>query len=173
MAMYSVRSAQASVPDHALEFLKRHEAEERIHLDEFERLTGIKAREKLALPKLPEQWHALAVHLYGYEALGLEFAKLLAQVRPDLSRIQVDEETHVAFFEREIERLLRGARGPARGAREYARAWLRRVPKTVEKYLRGEELEPYHQELRERILGSLESRFRAVGLLDAGSDRCG
>jgi hypothetical protein len=174
MAMYSVKSAQADVPAHALGFLKRHEEEEQIHLREFEKLTGIAAREKLVLPRLPKQWHALAVHLYGYEALGLEFAKLLASMRPDLAHILADEETHVAFFEQEIGKILRPDRGPAHGAREYARAWIRRVPRTVEKYLQGDELAPYRDDLRSLILGALERRFMAAGLLPgASSGRCG
>ena len=169
MAMYSVRAAQEHVPPHALAFLKRHEEEEQEHLKEFERLTGIQAREKLVLPRLPKQWHALAVHLYGYEALGLEFAKLLASLRPDLAHILADEETHVAFFEREIEKLLAPGRGPANGAREYARAWMKRVPRTLDKYLQGEELAPHREELRARILASIERRFSAIGLLPAAA----
>ena len=165
MAMYSVRSAQSGVPPHALAFLKKHEEEEQVHLREFERLTGIQAREKPVLPRLPGQWHALAVHLYGYEVLGLEFAKLLASLRPDLAHILADEETHVAFFEREIATLLETGRGPANGAREYARAWFRRVPRTVEKYLQGEELAPHREELRARILEAIGGRFAAIGLL--------
>jgi hypothetical protein len=169
MAMYSVRSAQADVPAHALEFLKRHEEEEAVHLREFEKLTGIQAREKLVLPRLPRQWHALAVHLYGYEALGLEFARLLASMRPDLAHILADEETHVLFFEREIRKLLEPARGPANGAREYARAWIKRVPRTVEKYLQGEELAPYRDALKARILEAIGARFTSIGLLPASS----
>lgn len=172
--MYSVRSAQADVPPHALEFLKRHEEEEAVHLREFEALTGIQAREKLVLPRLPKQWHALAVHLYGYEALGLEFARLLAGLRPDLSHIEKDEESHVGFFEREIRKILEPRRGPANGAREYARAWIRRVPRTVEKYLQGEELAPWREELKAAILASIEARFISIGLLPGGaSDRRG
>lgn len=167
--MYSVRSAQTDVPPHALDFLKRHEEEEQIHLREFEKLTGIAAREKPVLPRLPRQWHALAVHLYGYEALGLEFAKLLASIRPDLEHILNDEETHVAFFEREIRKLLEPNRGPANGAREYARAWMKRVPQTVAKYLQGEELAPYRDELAARILASIDARFTSIGLLPSAS----
>lgn len=167
--MYSVRSAQADVPPHALEFLKRHEEEEKTHLEEFERLTGIQAREKLVLPRLPKQWHALAVHLYGYEALGLEFARLLASLRPDLAHILADEETHVGFFEREIRRILEPNRGPANGAREYARAWIKRVPRTVEKYLQGEELAPYRDALQAGLMASIEERFISTGLLPAAS----
>jgi len=169
MAMYSVRAAREHVPPHALAFLKRHEEEEQVHLKEFERLTGIQAREKLVLPRLPKQWHALAVHLYGYEALGLEFAKLLASLRPDLAHILADEETHVAFFEREIAKLLAPGRGPANGAREYARAWMKRVPRTVEKYLQGEELAPHREALQARILASIAERFSAIGLLSGAA----
>ena len=37
------------------------------------------------------------MHLYGYEALGLEFARLLVGLRPDLTSILEDEEVHVGF----------------------------------------------------------------------------
>ncbi|HVR83097.1 MAG TPA: hypothetical protein VMU54_02220 [Planctomycetota bacterium] len=164
MAMWAVKSAQADTPPHAQAFLLRHEEEEREHLRIFEGLTGEQAREKTVLPKLPRQWQQLAVHLYGYEALGLEFARLLAGMRPDLAHILADEESHVRFFETEVKRLLDGARGPANGAREYARAWMRRIPKTLERYLRGDGLEPFQAELTERILGALRSRFTAIGL---------
>ena len=167
MAMWAVKSAQADVPKHALAFLQRHEAEEKAHLQIFEKLTGEQAREKAVLPKLPKQWHSMAVHLYGYEALGLEFARLLAALRPDLAHILADEETHVGFFEAEIKRLLEGGRGPANGAREYARAWLRRIPRTLERYLRGDGLEPYQAELSERILATIRGRFAAIGLISA------
>ena len=125
MAMWAVKSAQADVPRHALAFLKRHEEEEREHLKIFEGLTGEQAREKSVLPKLPKQWHAMSVHLYGYEALGLEFARLLAGLRPDLAHVLKDEEEHVGFFEREVKRILDAGLGPANGAREYARAYSR------------------------------------------------
>jgi hypothetical protein len=165
MAMWAVKSAQSDVPPHALSFLKRHEEEERDHLKIFEGLTGEQAREKAVLPRMPKQWHAMAVHLYGYEALGLEFARLLADLRPDLGRILKDEEAHVGFFETEVKRILDGGRGPANGAREYARAWMRRIPKTLERYLRGDGLEPYQAELSARILDSIRGRFTAIGLL--------
>lgn len=176
MAMWAVRAAQVmrpagassrvAVPSHAREFLRRHEEEEERHLKEFEALTGQRARQKKAPPRVPGQWHALAVQLYGYEALGLEFARLLAAVRPDLAHIAADEETHVGFFEREIRAILRGGGGPARGAREFARAFLRRLPRTVARYLRGPEMAPFREELAGRILGEIESRFRAIGLLE-------
>jgi hypothetical protein len=165
MAMWAVKSAQTDVPLHALAFLRRHEEEERTHLKIFEGLTGEQAREKAVLPKLPKQWHALAVHLYGYETLGLEFARLLAGIRPDLAHILADEETHVGFFEVEVRRILEDGRGPANGAREYARAWLRRIPRTLERYLRGDGLEPYQAELNEGILSTIRGRFAAIGLI--------
>ena len=165
MAMWAVKSAQADTPKHALAFLKRHEEEEREHLKIFEGLTGEQAREKTALPKMPRQWHQLAVHLYGYEALGLEFARLLAELRPDLAHVLKDEEAHVGFFESEVKRLLDAGKGPANGAREYARAWMRRIPKTLDRYLRGDGLEPYQAELAGRILDSIRARFAAIGLV--------
>lgn len=165
MAMWAVKSAQNDVPAHALSFLKRHEEEEREHLKIFEGLTGEQAREKAVLPKLPKQWHAMAVHLYGYEALGLEFARLLAGLRPDLAHILKDEEEHVGFFEREVKRILADGRGPANGAREYARAWMKRIPKTLERYLRGDGLEPYQAGLSEGILAAIRGRFEATGLI--------
>jgi len=165
MAMWAVKSAQSDTPGHALAFLKRHEEEERTHLKIFEGLTGETAREKSVLPKLPRQWPQLAVHLYGYEALGLEFARLLSGLRPDLAHIVTDEESHVAFFEAEVKRLVDGGKGPAAGAREYARAWMRRIPKTLDRYLRGDGLEPFQVELAERILGSIRARFSSIGLI--------
>lgn len=175
MAMWAVRAAQAmrpagpspraAVPPHALEFLRRHEEEEGRHLREFEALTGVRAHRKEVPPRVPGQWHALAVQLYGYEALGLEFARLLTAVRPDLAHIAADEETHVGFFEREVRAILRDGGGPARGAREFARAFLRRLPRTVGRYLGGAELAPFREELARRLLGAVESRFAAAGLL--------
>lgn len=181
--MWAVRAAQLmrpagtssrlAVPSRAREFLRRHEEEEERHLKEFEALTGQRARQKKSPPRVPGQWHALAVQLYGYEALGLEFARLLASVRPDLAHIAADEETHVGFFEREIREILQSGGGPARGAREFARAFLRRLPRTVARYLQGAELAPFREELAGRILGKIESRFAAVGLLgDAVTPAC-
>jgi len=173
--MYAVRAAQevraagpspkVAVPPHALAFLRRHEEEEQRHLAEFEKMTGVKAREKEALPKVPGQWPALAVQLYGYEALGLEFARLLASLRPDLGHILADEEEHVGFFEREVRAILERGRGGANAARDFARAWLKRLPKTVGRYLQGPELAPYRDELAERILSSVKTRFVSAGLL--------
>lgn len=173
MAMYAVRSARVHAPPRALAFLQRHEEEEQEHLKKFEELTGVSAREKTVLPKVPKQWHALAVQLYGYEALGLEFARLLAALRPDLSEILADEEVHVGFFEDEVRKILVAGRGPANGAREFARAWFRRLPRTVERYLSGDGLDAHREDLARRILGEIEGRFTRVGLLDASCGRHG
>ncbi|MEW6246064.1 MAG: hypothetical protein AB1555_05065 [Nitrospirota bacterium] len=169
MALRSVRSAQAqAVPPHVLAFLRRHEEDEQAHLRRFEALLGTSSWDRMAPPQVPSQWWALAVHLYGYEALGLEFAKLLAGVRPDLASILADEETHVGFFEREIRAILAGGGGVATGARLAARAWWKRLPRTVDRYLGDESLAPFRADLRRVILHSIERRFVALGLL-AGS----
>lgn len=165
MALRTVSAAQAEAPPHALAFLKRHEAEEEEHLRRFEEITGIRSRERAAPPSMPRQWHACAVHLLGYEALGLEFARLLADLRPDLASIVADEETHVAFFEGEIRKILASGRGPSNGAREYARAWWRRLPRTLDRYLRDETLDPHREALRDRILRGIEDRMVALDLL--------
>ncbi len=169
MAMWAVKAAHeqppaGGLPPAVIAFLKQHEAEESEHLKLFEQLTGEQARERERPPKLPGQWAALAVHLYGYEALGLEFARILAELRPDLSHILADEEGHVGFFEREIRRLLAEGRGPAQGARDYAAGWMKRLPRTVDRYLQGEELAPHRPALRERLLGAVRSRFDVSGL---------
>lgn len=168
MALWSVRSAQRQdVPPHVLQFLRRHEKEEQRHLQMFETLIDVRALEKTALPRVPTQWWALAVHLYGYEALGLEFARLLASVRPDLSSVLEDEEAHVGFFEHEVRQILQAGDGAARNARAFAFAWWRRLPPTVERYLRHDSLAQYRVQLRSVILASIERRFTAVGLFDA------
>jgi hypothetical protein len=167
MAMWAVKSARDLAPAPVLAFLKKHEEEEAEHLRLFEGLTGEAARERDRLPALPRQWHALAVHLYGYEALGLEFAKLLAGARPDLGHVLADEEGHVGFFEAEIRRLLSKGGGPARGARQYAEAWMRRLPRTLGRYLSGDGLEARRAELEPRILGAIRARLEAIALLGA------
>jgi len=153
MALWAVRSAKAKdVPEGVLSFLLRHEEEEAKHLKEFETRLGVQSHAREKLPRMPSQWWALVIQLFGYEALGLEFAKLLVQVQPDLMSILEDE-------------LVQG--GPAaEGARESAKAWWRRLPPTVERYLEGAALEPYRPELRERILTAIQVRFSGVGLLD-------
>ena len=96
MALWAVRSAQAQdVPPVALQFLRRHEKEEAQHLKQFELLLGASSQGKTALPRMPSQWRILAVQLYGYETLGLEFARLLVGLRPGLASILKDEEAHV------------------------------------------------------------------------------
>jgi hypothetical protein len=166
MALWAVKAAQAGVvPPGALAFLKRHEEEEAEHLAQFEKELGVAPREKAALPRVPSQWHALCVQLYGYECLGLEFAKLLADVRPDLAHILEDEKTHVGFFEREVRKVLDAAGRPAVEARDFARTWFRRLPKTVERYVSG----LGRDRLGGEILGAVEARFKDVGLLSAAT----
>jgi hypothetical protein len=171
MAMWAVRAAQTSdVPPGALAFLKRHEEEEAEHLAKFEAELGVAPREKAVLPRVPKQWHALCVQLYGYEALGLEFAKLLADVRPDLAHILEDEKIHVGFFEREVRQVLEAGGRPADEARDFARSWLRKFPKTLDRYLSGDGLQPRRERLAREIREAVEARFTSVGLLAAASD---
>lgn len=167
MALWSVRSAQAKeVPPGVLEFLRRHEEEEAQHLKEFEARLGVRSHSREKLPRVPSQWWALVIHLYGYETLGLEFAKLLVQVQPELQSILDDEEVHVGFFEEEVRKVLAEGGASAEGAKESAKAWWRRLPPTVDRYLEGESLMPFRAELRELILDSIHARFVHVGLFD-------
>ena len=167
MALWAVRSAQAKdVPPRVLAFLRRHEEEEAKHLKEFETRLGVQSHVRGKLPRMPSQWWALVVHLFGYETLGLEFAKLLVQVQPDLMSILDDEQVHVEFFEAEVRKLLEQGGPAADGARESAEAWWRRLPPTVDRYLEGAALEPFRPELKQRILAAVRMRFRQVGLLD-------
>lgn len=172
MALWAVRAAQAGdVPAGALDFLKRHEEEEARHLAKFEAELGVAPREKAVLPRVPRQWQALCVQLCGYESLGLEFAKLLADVRPDLAHILEDEKTHVAFFEREVRKVLEAGGPPADEARAFARTWFRRLPKTVDRYVAG--LGDDRRRLQSEILAAVEARFTSVGLLSAAPGRPG
>ncbi len=165
MALWAVRSAQTQdVPSGVLQFLRRHEEEEAQHLKQFERLLGVSSHGKMALPRMPNQWSVLAVHLYGYEALGLEFARLLVQLRPDLTSISEDEEVHVGFFEREVRAILVQGRRVADGAKQAAQAWRRRLPRTVDRYLHDESLAPFREELQRHILDVIDARFIGVGL---------
>jgi hypothetical protein len=166
MALWAVRSAQAQdVPAAALKFLRRHEEEEAQHLKQFELLLGTSSHGKTALPRMPSQWRVLAMHLYGYETLGLEFARLLAGLRPNLASILQDEEGHVEFFEQEVRHILNQG-GPAAGeARQAAKAWRRRLPRTVDRYLRDGSLAPVREELRQHLLEAVDERFLAIGLL--------
>lgn len=169
MALWSVRSAQTQdVPSHVLKFLRQHEEDEQEHLRRFEALVGEQSWGKSAPPRVPTQWWALAVHLYGYESLGLEFAKLLAGLRPDLSSILEDEETHVGFFEREIQQILAGEEVFAQLATTAACAWWRRLPRTLDRYLGDETLAPYRAELRRTILIAIEERLTRLGLIGLG-----
>ena len=167
MALWAVRSAKAKdVPEGVLSFLLRHEEDEAKHLKEFETRLCVQSHARHKLPRMPSQWWALVIQLFGYEALGLEFAKLLVQVQPDLMSILEDELVHVDFFEREVQKVLKQGGPAAEGARESAKAWWRRLPPTVERYLEGAALEPFRPELRERILTAILVRFSGVGLLD-------
>ena len=166
MALWAVRSAQAQdVPRAVLQFLRRHEEEEAQHLKQFERLLGTSSHSKTALPRVPSQWRVLAVHLYGYEVLGLEFARVLVSLRPDLISILEDEEVHVGFFEQEVRAILIHEGTAADGAGQAAQAWRRRLPRTVDRYLHDETLAPFRDELRQHILDVIDARFLALGLL--------
>lgn len=172
MALWTVRSARLQeVPPNVYAFLRKHEEDERQHLAQFETMIGRQPRERERLPSVPRQWPALAVQLYGYESLGLEFATLLVMLRPDLASIREDELVHVDFFEREILRLLKGEAAAAEQARVSARAWWRKLPKTVDRYLEAAALNPHRQALAERILTALERRFLATGLFQGEDGR--
>lgn len=166
MILWTVRAAQTkNVPPEVLQFLQRHEQEESEHLQHFESLLGISSHRQKSLPRVPSQWWALSVQLYGYEALGLEFAKLLVAARPDMSDIVTDEESHVAFFEEQVRGILAAGGPPAEGARQSARGWRRRLPPTVDRYLEDPTLTPFRNELRQSILDAIDERFASVGLI--------
>jgi hypothetical protein len=171
MAMRSVRAAQASeVPPHAATFLRRHEAEEEAHLKQFESMLGVPSWDKTILPRVPRQWEALAVHLYGYEVLGLEFAKMLVGVRPDLAGILEDEKTHVGFFEQELRQMLASGGPAASAVRQSARAWWKKLARTLDRYLGDGNLAPYRDRLRATILAAVRERFAGIGLATDGWD---
>jgi hypothetical protein len=171
MAMRSVRAAQASeVPPHAATFLRRHEAEEEAHLKQFESMLGVRSWDKTILPRVPRQWEALAVHLYGYEVLGLEFAKMLVGVRPDLAGILEDEKTHVGFFEQELRQMLASGGPAASAVRQSARAWWKKLARTLDRYLGDGNLAPYRDRLRATILAAVRERFAGIGLATDGWD---
>ena len=166
MALWSVRAAQTQrLPRHVQIFLQRHESEEQAHLRQFESMLGATSQRPPTLPTVPSQWEALAVHLFGYEALGLEFALLLAILRPNLSEILEDELVHVGFFEKELAFILAGEAMRADQARQTGRAWWKKLPRTVDRYLADDSLAPYRSELRPHILSAIETRFIALGLL--------
>lgn len=173
MALWAVRSAQwQDLPVNVRTFLQRHEADERDHLAQFESLLGRRSHERDRLRSMPRQWETLAVHLYGYETLGLEFAKLLADIRPDLSSILDDEHRHVGFFEREIGQILFGDSDAAEQARRSARAWWKKLPRTLDRYLEHETLGPFRLELTRRITRAIEGRFIRVGLMRESTSDC-
>ena len=67
---------------------------------------------------------------------------------------------------RDLEADLRGrADGTAVDARDFAKTWFRKLPKTVERYVSG----LARDGLKEEILAAVEARFRDVGLLAAAS----
>lgn len=166
MALWTVRSAHLQdLPSNVYAFLRKHEEDERQHLARFETMIGRQPRERERLPSVPKQWPALAVQLYGYESLGLEFATLLVTLRPDLLSIREDELVHVDFFEQEIHRLLKGG-AAAKQARISALAWWRKLPRTVDRYLDAAVFDPCRQALAKRILAAIEQRFRETGLLE-------
>ncbi|MBH0193320.1 MAG: hypothetical protein HP492_16470 [Nitrospira sp.] len=167
MALWAVRASQLQdVPANVHTFLRRHEADERRHLAQFEALLGHRSYERERLPSVPRQWPALAVHLFGYEALGLEFALLLAEVRPDLSSILDDERRHVGFFEREIGKMLSADRAMAVQAKTSARAWWHKLPRTLDRYLSDPVFEPFRPALISGILASIQRQFIQIGLLE-------
>ena len=166
MALWAVRAAQTqNLPRHVQVFLQRHETDEQDHLRQFESMLGTTSQRPPTLPTVPSQWEALAVLLFGYEALGLEFARLLATLRPDLSEILDDELVHVGFFAKELAVILAGGETQAQQARETARAWWKKLPQTLDRYLRDDSLAPHRAELRCHILSAIETRFVTLGLL--------
>ena len=90
MALWAVRAAQMqNLPRHVQTFLQRHETDEQDHLRQFEGMLGTTSQRPSTLPTVPSQWEMLAVLLFGYEALGLEFATLLATIPPRAPRVRV------------------------------------------------------------------------------------
>lgn len=166
MALWAVRAAQTQrLPRHVQTFLQRHEIDEQDHLRQFEGMLGTTSQRPPTLPTVPSQWEMLAVLLFGYEALGLEFACLLATLRPDLSEILDDERAHVGFFEKELTVILAGGEPGANQARETARTWWKKLPRTLDRYLGDGSLAPYRTELRHHILSAIRQRFVALGLM--------
>lgn len=171
MALWAVRSAQQhALPPNVLCFLRQHEQDEQEHLKQFESILGQLSDGRERLPTVPHQWPILAVQLYGYESLGLEFARLLAAMRPDLTSILEDEETHVGFFEREIQNILAGEAMAAEQAQRSAQAWWRKLPRTLDRYLDGEAFRPWKQRLEQHILSAIGMRLAGAGLLLEKSD---
>lgn len=167
MALAAVRAAQLQqVPPNVQRFLLRHEEDEQEHLAQFESIIGRRHVPRPRLPSVPHQWPALAVQLYGYECLGLEFATLLVQLRPDLTAIVEDETVHVEFFEKEIHRILSSGGKEAAHARLCASAWWKKVPKTIGRYLDAAVFELFREALHDRIRTGLQRRMTDLGLVE-------
>jgi hypothetical protein len=165
MILWTIRAVlRKNVPPEVVPFLRRHEEEESRHLQQFEELLKTFSHRKKTLPRVANQWSVLAVQLYGYESLGLEYGKLLVLARPDMSAIVVDEESHVAFFENQVRKLISEGSLQAEEARQAARAWRKRLPETVDRYLEDSSFTPFRDELRRSILDSIDARFAAIGL---------
>lgn len=174
MALWTVRSARLQdVPPNVYAFLRKHEEDEQQHLAQFETMIGRQPRTRERLPSVPRQWPALAVQIYGYESLGLEFARLLLTLRQDLASILEDEVVHVRFFEEEVRRILSGEHAAADQARTSAQAWWRKLPRTVDRYLEAATLDPFRHTLATRILFAIEERFTKTGLLQRRSGQEG
>lgn len=166
MALWAVRAAQLrDVPKNVQAFLTQHEADEEEHLKQFETLLGYQSWGRETLPSVPQQWPSLAVLLFGYEALGLEFAKLLIGIRPDMASIVEDEETHVGFFENEIRKILAGDPPGAEQARLSAGAFWKKLPKTVERYLQDQTLDNCRAAVATHMQSAIHRRFIEAGLL--------
>lgn len=167
MALSAVRAAQLQqIPPNVQRFLLRHEKDEQEHLAQFESIMGRRHVPRPRLPSVPHQWPALAVQLYGYECLGLEFAKLLVRLRPDLTAIVADETVHVGFFEKELRQILSSGGKDAAHARLCAGAWWKKLPKTIRRYLAAAVFDPFREALQERILMALQIRMRDLGLVE-------
>ena len=166
MALWAVRSARLqNLPPNVQVFLRKHEEDESKHLRLFESLVGHSSYERSRLPAMPRQWPSLAVQLYGYESLGLEFARLLIVLRPDLASILADEEAHVEFFRREIVRLLTGGGDQAEQARTSAHSWWRKFPRTLDRYLESSTLDSVRCAVAARIREAIGGRMIQAGLL--------
>lgn len=171
MAKVTLRAMKTGVPEEVAAFVERQEAEEEEHQRRFEALTGLKARERECLPKVPTQWHACAVLLLGYEALGYEFANLAigitsGAVRDLLREILQDELRHVEFYEIALRKILEKGGGQAEDAHALVAALLGRLPKTIDRYLKGTDLGAH----REVILEGVRARFQRLGI--DGDQRC-
>ena len=166
MALWAVRSARLqNLPSNVQAFLRKHEEDESNHLRLFETLVGHSSHERSRLPAMPRQWPSLAVQLYGYESLGLEFARLLVVLRPDLASILADEQSHVEFFRQEISRLLASGGPQAEQARTSARSWWRKLPSTLNRYLESSTLDSVRCAVAARIRRSIGQRMVQSELL--------